>query len=91
MNSPFSWKALLTGALLSCFAGVGAPYSMLVLQGSFMAKNSSEPGAVFLFFALLLFAGLIPALLRRPLAFGRGDLTSAGRSTSRPAIVRPGC
>ena len=74
MKSPFSWKGLLTGALLSCLVGVAAPYSMLVLEGSFMAKNSSEPGAIFLFLIVILFINLVPAILRRRYALSRADL-----------------
>ena len=74
MRSPFSWKGLVTGALLSCFIGIAAPYSMLVLEGSFMAKNSSEPGAIFLFFIVILFINVMLAVLQRRFALSKADL-----------------
>jgi hypothetical protein len=74
IKSPFTWKGLTLGALLSFFVGVGAPYAVIMLQGSFMAINSSSPGAIFIFFVLaVLFNGLF-ILARRRQILSRGDL-----------------
>jgi len=47
---------------------------MLVLEGSFMAKNSSEPGAIFLFFIVILFINVMLAVLQRRFALSKADL-----------------
>jgi cell division protein FtsX len=73
-KSPFTWKGLLVGALGSLCIGIGAPYSIVVLQGSWMAINSSSPGAIFLFFILAFFMNTALSLIRRRLALSRADL-----------------
>ena len=73
-RSPFSWKGLLVGALGSLAIGVGAPYGVMLLKGSFMARNSSSPAAIFLFFILALVANVLLAALKRGLALSRADL-----------------
>lgn len=54
-RSPFTWKGVLVGAAFSFFIGVGAPYGEIMLQGSYMALNSSSPAAVFSFFLITFF------------------------------------
>ena len=73
-KSPFTWKGLLVGALGSLCIGIGAPYSIIVLKGSWMALNSSSPAAVFLFFLLAFFVNTALSLIRRRFALSRADL-----------------
>jgi hypothetical protein len=70
----FTWKGFLVGALLALFVGVAAPYAEIVLQGSFMALNSSSPGAIFLFFVFTLFINVLLGFLHHRLALGKADL-----------------
>ncbi|MFT5377494.1 MAG: hypothetical protein ACI906_004334, partial [Candidatus Latescibacterota bacterium] len=74
VKSPFSYKGLAIGAVLSLCIGVGAPYAVIMLQGSFMAINSSMPGAIFLFFILAFVVNGTFSLLRNRLALARADL-----------------
>ncbi len=74
VKSPFSYKGLAIGALLSLCIGIGAPYAVIMLQGSFMAINSSMPGAIFLFFLLAFGINGLFLLLRRRLVLSRADL-----------------
>jgi hypothetical protein len=72
--SPFSWKGIVLGAALAFFIGVGAPYAVIMLQGSFMAINSSSPAAVFLFLFVTLVLNVGIAMIRRRFALGKADL-----------------
>ena len=73
-RSPFTWKGVIVGAVLSLFVGIGAPYGIIFLQGSYMALNSSSPGAIFLFFLFTLLVNTLLGSLRRRLALSRADL-----------------
>ncbi|NKB69350.1 MAG: hypothetical protein GKR89_19945 [Candidatus Latescibacteria bacterium] len=73
-TSPFTLKGILVGALFSFLMGVGAPYAVIMLQGSFMAINSSSPGAIFLFFVLVFFINGFLFFIRRQFALSRADL-----------------
>ncbi|MCE2447259.1 MAG: M28 family peptidase [Candidatus Latescibacteria bacterium] len=70
----FTWRGFAVGALLALCIGVGAPYAIIMLQGSFMALNSSSPGAIFLFFVLVVVVNTLLRALGRGLALGRADL-----------------
>ena len=70
----FTWRGFAVGALLALCIGVGAPYGIIMLQGSFMALNSSSPGAIFLFFVLVVVVNTLLRALGRGLALGRADL-----------------
>jgi hypothetical protein len=70
----FTWKGVLVGAVFSFFIGVGAPYGEIMLQGSYMALNSSSPAAIFSFFLITLFLNALLALIRRRFALARADL-----------------
>ena len=72
-TASFTWRGFAVGTLLALGIGVGAPYAVIMLQGSYMALNSSSPGAIFLFFVLVV---VINTLLR---ALGRGPRLGAGR------------
>ncbi len=74
LRSPFTLKGILVGALFSFFVGIGAPYAVIVLQGSFMAINSSSPGVIFLFFVLVLGINVLLAFIRRQFALSKADL-----------------
>ncbi|MEE2659675.1 MAG: DUF6785 family protein [Candidatus Latescibacterota bacterium] len=73
-RSPFTWKGVGLGAALAFFIGVSAPYAVIMLQGSFMAINSSSPGAVFLFLFIVLVLNVGVGLIRRRFALSRADL-----------------
>jgi hypothetical protein len=73
-RSPFTWKGIAVGAVLSLLVGIGAPYGIIFLQGSYMALNSSSPGAIFLFFFFTLVVNTLLGGLRRRLALSRADL-----------------
>ena len=57
----FTAKAFLIGGFLSFFLAIGAPYSNMVIRGSWMALDFSTPGALFLFFFL---TGVLNVVLR---------------------------
>ena len=73
-TTSFTWRGFAVGALLALCIGVGAPYAIIMLQGSFMALNSSSPGAIFLFFVLVVVVNTLLRALGRGLALGRADL-----------------
>ena len=70
----FTWRGFAVGALLALGIGVGAPYAVIMLQGSYMALNSSSPGAIFLFFVLVVGVNTLLRALGRGFALGRADL-----------------
>ena len=53
--SPFTAKALLVGVVACVCVSVGSAYASMWIKGSFMAKGTSVPGAVFLLFVLTAF------------------------------------
>ena len=69
-----SFRALLTGALLSAVVNVGALYSNFI-NASWMALNISVPIAIFVFFLFVAFFNTLLKSLHRPLALDRGELT----------------
>ena len=73
-RSPFTYRGLVVGCLLSLFAGAGAVYGRILVGGSWWGLNASAPGAIFLFFILTFFGNTLLRSLWRPLALGRGDL-----------------
>ena len=70
----FTWRGFAVGGLLALCIGVGAPYAVIMLQGSYMALNSSAPGAIFLFFLLVVGVNTLLRALGRGFALGRADL-----------------
>ncbi|MBT6145277.1 MAG: hypothetical protein HOH74_07610, partial [Gemmatimonadetes bacterium] len=52
-HQPLTARALVIGAFLSFFLGVGANYSDTVIKGSYMTLDFSTPGAIFLFLILV--------------------------------------
>ena len=56
MTSPrtaYTFRAFFLGSLFAAFLAAGAPYSNMVLRGSYMTQDFSTPGALFLFFMLV--------------------------------------
>ena len=49
----YTFRAFFLGALFAAFLAAGAPYSNMVLRGSYMTQDFSTPGALFLFFMLV--------------------------------------
>ena len=76
-RSPFTCKGLIVGCLLSLFAGGGAVYGRLLVQGSWWGLNASAPGAIFLFFILTFFVNTALRFTWPRLALGGGDLVLA--------------
>lgn len=70
----FTWRGFAVGGLLALGIGMGAPYAVIMLQGSYMALNSSSPGAIFLFFVLVVLVNTLLRALGRGLALGQADL-----------------
>ena len=73
-KSPFTLTGLAVGGLLSLFVGLAAPFAVIMLQGSYMALNSSSPGAIFLFFLFTLFINSLFRAVKRRFALSRADL-----------------
>lgn len=74
-HQPLTLRALVVGAFLSFFLGVGANYADLVIGGSYMTLDFSTPGAIFLFLVLVGFLNTLYKLTARDwrisgLAFG---------------------
>ena len=73
-GSLFTWKGFAVGGLLSLCIGLGAPYAVIMLRGSYMAINSTSPGALFLFFLLVIGANSLLRAIDRRFALGKADL-----------------
>ncbi|MEE2657247.1 MAG: hypothetical protein VX733_02005 [Candidatus Latescibacterota bacterium] len=83
-------RGFWTGAFLSFFLAVGAPYSSMVMHGTFMSWDFNTPGAIFLFIvlALLIFIGITRIVSEAGLAAVRApmiapDLTIMGLGSGR--------
>ena len=48
-----SWRGFWTGAFLSFFLAIGAPYANTAMHSTFMAWDFNTPGAIFLFLVLI--------------------------------------
>ena len=73
-RSSFTWKGFAVGGVLSFCIGLGAPYAVIMLRGSYMAINSSSPGALFLFFLLVFVVNALLRAIGRRYALGKADL-----------------
>ena len=73
-RSPFTVRAVLLGVLLCLCIALGAPYSNMVLRGSYLALDFSTPGAIFLFFILTGGVNVALGIIRPGLALDRGEL-----------------
>lgn len=60
-HQPLTPRALVMGAFLSFFLGVGANYADIVIKGSYMTLDFSTPGAIFLF---LIVVGFLNTLFK---------------------------
>ena len=56
-----SWRGFWTGAFLSFFLAIGAPYANTAMHSTFMARDFNTPGAIFLFLVLI---GLLNVLFK---------------------------
>ena len=56
-----SWRGFWTGAFLSFFLAIGAPYANTAMHSTFMAWDFNTPGAIFLFLVLI---GLLNVLFK---------------------------
>ena len=73
-DSTFTWKGFAVGGVLSFCIGLGAPYAVIMLRGSYMAINSSSPGALFLFFILVFVVNTLLRTLSHRYALAKADL-----------------
>ena len=60
-HQPLTPRALAVGGFFSFFLGVGANYTDMVIQGSWLTLDFSTPGAIFLFLVLV---GLLNSLFK---------------------------
>lgn len=60
-HQPLTARALVIGAFLSFFLGVGANYADTVIKGSYMTLDFSTPGAIFIF---LIVVGVLNTLYK---------------------------
>ena len=67
-------RAFILGSLFSAFLAAGAPYSNMVLRGSYMTQDFSTPGALFLFFVLVGPLNILVRLVAPTAALNRGEL-----------------
>ena len=72
-KSPFSYKGLLVGILLSLSIGLLAPYG-IVFNYYWIGFNPSSPGALFFFFVLTFVVNTIVGLLNRRFELAKADL-----------------
>jgi hypothetical protein len=78
LNTPeaqrvFTFRAILTGSVLSLVIACGAPYANMVIRGSYMALDFSTPGAIFLLFLLVGPLNFIAGCLHPRLPLRRGE------------------
>jgi hypothetical protein len=76
-GSPFSWRGVAVGAILSFVVGAGVPYAVLHVGGADLARNSSLPAAIVLLFVLAIGVNLLLGVVRRRLALSKADLVMA--------------
>ena len=76
-GSPFRWRGLVVGAILSFVVGAGVPYASLLVGGADLARNSSLPAAIFLLFCLAVGINVLLGVARRRLVLSRADLVMA--------------
>ena len=73
-SSGITLRAFAVGSLFALFVGVGAPFSNMVIQGSWMALDFSTPGALFLFFILTAIINSVLRVLGPGFALSRSEL-----------------
>ena len=60
-SAGITWRGFWTGAFLSFFLAIGAPYANTAMHATFMAWDFNTPGAIFLFLVLI---GLLNVLFK---------------------------
>ena len=79
-GAAISWRGFWTGAFLSFFLAIGAPYANTAMHATFMAWDFNTPGAIFLFLVLI---GLLNALFK---AASRSRATAIGLAVAAPVL-----
>ena len=69
-------KALIVGLLAVLCLAFGSPYNDMIVQGTPLARWSSTPAAIFLFFVLVALLNTIVGLIQRRWALRRGELAA---------------
>jgi hypothetical protein len=72
-----TWRSLLAGVLGSAAIGLGDPYGIHVVRGSYMALDFSTAAAVFLLFVLVYLVNRALARFRPGWALATGELITA--------------
>jgi hypothetical protein len=72
--TPFTFKAIFCGSLLTLSIALGSPYANMVIRGSYMSIDFSTAGAMFLFFVLTGGVNVLLAWISPALALKRGEL-----------------
>jgi hypothetical protein len=76
-RSAVTWRAVALGALGSLALGLGCPYAIHVLRGSYMDLDFSTPGAIFLLFFLVVGPNALLRWLAPDWAFSPAELIVA--------------
>lgn len=72
-----TWRSVLAGSLGSLAIGLGDPYGIHVIHGSYMALDFSTAGAVFLLFVLVFVVNRLLGWLRSSWALTPAELITA--------------
>ena len=73
-ENPFTFRAVLIGAIGALIIGVGTTYNLMVIHGSYMAIDFSAAAAIFLFFVLTFLVNPAFYTVRPALALRTGEL-----------------
>ena len=73
-NSFFTWRACLTGLVLSFLVVVMAHYSIDIVHGSYLAIDHMPAGGIFVFFVLVLLLNPILGCIKKTLQFSSHEL-----------------
>ena len=79
-GAAISWRGFWTGAFLSFFLAIGAPYANTAMHATFMAWDFNTPGAIFLFLVLI---GLLNALFK---VASRSRAKAIGLAVAAPVL-----
>ena len=73
-NSFWTWRACLTGLILSFLIIIMAHYSINIVHGSYLAIDHMPAGGIFVFFVLVLLLNPVLGCIRKTLQFSSHEL-----------------